>query len=152
MSLIEDLRSVRCLTLFMPGKALTRKEPLIGRTGSYPHPETTRGLKLWGEVWLADGKRYVEGPVIVEVYVRVNRPPSHLNKGGEINAAGRRHTVPPRFDLSNVIKLVEDGLKGLAMGDDSLVAGLHAMKQWATITRPAGVEVTISRFGARSED
>lgn len=146
-----ETRNVRTLTLFMEGKPITRHEPLIGRHGPYPHPQTKLGLQAWKMIWMANGRLHVEGFVIVEVYVRVKRPASHLRKDGEVNALGRERTVPTGFDLSNVIKLVEDALKGLAFGDDTLVASLHSTKQWATKSRPAGVEVSISRFGTGSE-
>lgn len=138
-------RIVQTQTLFMPGKPRTRHEPLLGPRGPYPHPKTVAGMREWQALWFENGRLYVEGPILLEVYARVVRPVSHLNNKGVPNATGRKYPVPPGFDLSNIIKLAEDALKNMAFGDDSLVAVLHARKTWSPPTR-AGVEVAISAY------
>lgn len=139
---VAPQRIVSTLTLFLPGPPLTRCEPLIGRRGPYPHPLTTKGMWQWQEVWAREGRLFVQGPVVVEVYVRCKRPASYMGKNGLLNTEGKKYPVPSKFDLSNVIKLVEDALKQHAFGDDSAITALHARKSWST--KPAGTEVSIS--------
>lgn len=150
MSTLSAVRSVHTLTLFMPAhggeRPMTRHEPLRSRNGSmHNNPKTTRGLLAWRAVWVADGRRHVEGPVVLEIYVRVQRPKSHLRVGHGLNTEGKKFPVPTGFDLSNVIKLVEDALKDHAFGDDTLVARLHVTKSWTSPGKQPGVEVSVSR-------
>lgn len=140
---------VTTLTLFMPGKPMTRKEPLIGRRGgktvSYPHPDTKRGLNTWRQLWAIKSRQMVEGPVILEVYIRVRRPDSHRGRNGDLNARGKAYPVPLGFDVSNVVKLVEDALKTFAFGDDDQIVAIHAAKRWATLLGDEGTEVSVSQ-------
>lgn len=145
MSLVAELREAKTLTLFLEGPPLTRNEPLRGKKGMYAHPKTAAGLLAWQYVWAAAGRLRVGGPVMLEVYVRVKRPASHKTKSGSLNAEGRKYPIPPGFDLSNVVKLVEDALKHHAFGDDSQVVVLHVRKTWAGL-QPVGTEVTISQY------
>lgn len=139
-------RLVTTMTLWLPGdKPLTRKEPLLSKGRPYPHPDTSKGLLAWWGLWAAQGRLHVEGPVILECSIRVERPKSHRTKANGLTSVGRKYPVPIGFDVSNVIKLVEDALKGHAFGDDSLVVSLHGYKRWANTTYPAGTEVSISR-------
>lgn len=142
-------RLVGQITLKMPGPPLTRHEPLRSANGRmYPHPKTSEGLAAWRLLWAQAGRPWAPGAVILEIYVRVERPASYTTRSGNLSALGRKYPTPSNFDLSNVIKLVEDALKEYAFGDDSLVASLHVSKTWATGSRPAGTEVVITS-GAR---
>lgn len=118
------------IDLHLPAPPLTRHEPLIGRGKPYPHPKTKAGMAAWQAVWLERGRIKVPGPITIEVYVRLERPASHRGSSNRLTAAGRAQPYPPRFDLSNVLKLVEDALKGLAFGDDSEIIAAHCSKRW----------------------
>lgn len=119
------------LELHMTGDPMTRREPLRAAGGRmYAHPLTTKGLQAWWALWAQAGRICVPSPIVIEIYVRCPRPVSHLLAGGGLTSAGRKQPYPPRFDLSNVIKLLEDALKGHAFTDDSHVVALHACKQW----------------------
>lgn len=118
------------LELFLPGKPLTRKEPHWGPRGVYPDKDTIAGMLEWERVWREAGSIFVRGPVVLEMYVRVQRPHTHLTTRGLLSSAGRKFAYPPTFDVSNCLKLVEDALKGKAMPDDSHIVGIHACKSW----------------------
>jgi Holliday junction resolvase RusA-like endonuclease len=121
------------LELFLPGPPLMRREPKRAANGRmYPDPKTTRGLLAWQYVWAQAGRVFVPGPIVLELYVRCTRPPSHLSRSG-LSAAGKRWPYPPTFDVSNCLKLVEDALKGKAMPDDSHVVAIHACKSWVGV-------------------
>ena len=144
-----EARIVNSFVLFLPGPTLTRYEPLRAKTGRmYPHPKTIAGLAAWRAAWVQSGRLHVEGPVIMEVYVRCKRPESHTKTSGTLNANGRRYPVPTGFDLSNVVKLVEDALKHMAFADDSMIAALYVRKSWTRPGKPQGTEVTISGLHA----
>jgi Holliday junction resolvase RusA-like endonuclease len=115
-------------------RPFTRHEPLHmrGGKGSYPHPTTIRGMKAWRDEWQRAGSGKLPSPIALEVYVRMLRPLSHLRANGELAVAGKRYPYPTGFDLSNVCKLVEDALKGLAFDDDAHITTLFASKRWTT--------------------
>ena len=52
------------------------------------------------------------------------------------------HTIKP--DLTNLIKVTEDALKGLMWGDDSQVAEMRLTKRWAELGEQPHVDITIS--------
>lgn len=115
----------------LPGPARTRKEPRWGRNGPFPDPQTAIDHEAWRSVWRkASAGLKITGPVVIEVYVRLYRPPSHTKKTGGLNTAGLKHRYPPSFDCSNVLKLVEDALKNYAFEDDSMVVAAHVMKRY----------------------
>lgn len=138
-------RHADVIELYLSGPPMTRHEPLLGRRGPYPHPKTTYGIAAWQAEWLAAGRQRVAAPIVLDLYIRVERPPSHFTVSGGLTAAGNRHAYPPRFDVSNALKLVEDALKGLAFGDDSEICAIHASKQWVTASdeRPAGTYLSL---------
>lgn len=142
--------------LFMPGKPLTRQEPLWGRRGPYPNPATTAGMRSWRSLWMAAGSPLVEEPICLEVYVRVARPATHILASGKLSSRGAGHRYPGGFDCSNVVKLVEDALKTTAtfkgaFGDDSEIVALHATKRWLRGEGQAGTRVTFTSVGAAYE-
>lgn len=134
-----------------PGGPKTRKEPLRAANGRmFPHPENTANMRTWRAIWMAAGGVRLEPPVVIEVYIRVARPPSHFNTRGHVNATGLKFSYPTKFDISNVIKLVEDALKGHAFGDDSEVISIHAHKRWVERGND-GTFVTILTAGGHDD-
>lgn len=119
------------ITLRLDGPPQTRHEPLHGRRGTYPHPATTAGLDDWRAAWRAAGCPHIDGAVKLRVLIAVQRPKSHYTSKGALTRAASRVWIPTRFDISNVVKLVEDALKRYAFGDDSLIGVLEAVKTYA---------------------
>ncbi len=126
------------------GRPYTRHEPKLGPRGPYPHPQTKLGMKAWREAWFFAGSPRVASPIVMEVYVRCLRPESHLLKhDGGVSAQGKKQPWPSGFDCSNVVKLVEDALKGYAFGDDAEIIAVHASKRWVRKAEDAGTFVSI---------
>lgn len=140
-------KAVLSLELMMPGPPKTWKPPRIGRSHSYPDPGNTANVRSWRSLWMAEGSLWVASPVILEVYVRVERPKTHLAKNGLPNAEGQRRRWPGGFDCSNVIKLVEDALKNHAFADDADIVAVHCSKRWVTKLE-AGTFVSLTTAGA----
>lgn len=134
------------ILLRLDGPPQTRREPLHGRRGTYPHPATTAGLEDWRAAWREAACPHIDGAVKLRIVIGVQRPASHYTTKGVLTTKARRIWIPPRIDISNVVKLVEDALKQRAFGDDSLVAVLEGAKSYA----PASY-VTV-RIAALGED
>lgn len=135
----------------LPGPVRTRKEPRAGvnrgtgRPMMFPDPQTKIDHAAWVAVWRkASAGLKIEGPVCIEVYVRLYRPNSHLKRNGELNTEGKRHRFPPSFDLDNVVKCLLDALKGQAFEDDVMVVALHATKRYVTATSGFLVGTTVA--------
>jgi hypothetical protein len=105
-------------------------------------------MRTWRSLWMTSGRQRVEPPVVLEVYVRVQRPDYHLGVQRQVIKAGKAHPYPGGFDCSNVVKLVEDALKGMAFGDDSEIIAVHATKRWVLDRDDAGTLVTLTTAGA----
>lgn len=76
----------------------------------------------------AAGVRMIDGPVRLDVEARF-APPKSLSKAARIARLGAYHTQVP--DMSNIIKTIEDALKGIAYRDDSAVCTGSQNKRWA---------------------
>jgi Holliday junction resolvase RusA-like endonuclease len=98
------------------------------RARLHPSAETVRRMELWREAWRRQSGLRVDGPVALDLLVECKRPAYHLTKSGLLTSHGRRFPIPPSVDVSNVVKLVEDALKGHAFGDDSLIGELRGRK------------------------
>lgn len=136
----------------LPGPPRTRREPRIGinratgRPMSFPDPKTKADHADWVRVWRrASAGLKIEGPVCVEVYVRLRRPASHLKRDGALTSEGKRHRYPPSFDLDNVCKCLLDALKHQAFEDDAHVVALHSTKRYVSASSEflAGTSVAI---------
>src|SRR5258706_13976614 len=133
------------------GRPFTRNEPLLKtirtsagyRAQHYPHPQTKRGVARWQTAWQVAGCVRVEAPIVLEVYIRCARPASHFVRDGGLSSVGKHSAYPAGFDVSNVVKLVEDALKGLAMPDDAHIVAVHSCKRWVSRASEAGTFVTI---------
>jgi len=135
----------------LPGQPRTRKEPRIstrgGKVRSYPDPQTAIDHAAWLKVWFkASAGLKLEGPVVVEVYVRLYRPKSHHKADGvSLTPDGRKHRYPPGFDLDNIAKCLLDALKHQAIEDDTQVVALHVTKRYVERSGPwlEGTHVSI---------
>lgn len=127
--------------LKMDGPAMSRREPEIdtrgGRVRVYSHPDTKAGLAAWKMVWMTQGRPHAGGAFWLQVTIECRRPRAHfLQDGRTLSAAGKRSPRPTvKPDCSNVVKLIEDALKGLAFGDDKDCVWLQAEKVWSSRDR-----------------
>lgn len=116
----------------VPGKPRAWMRVKRGRNGQAYDPPENREAKE-RIAWLAKtaGVQSTEEAVVLWLHFLFRRPKSHLKKDGTLrSSAPRKHTIDP--DTSNLVKLVEDGLIGVAYRDDCQVSSVHAEKVWVT--------------------
>lgn len=142
------------VTLTIPGlprgKDRPRFDPRTKRT--YTPRRTVVAERAIQDAWVQAGRpRFPDVALRMTVTTRVQRPRAHLRADGErLSAAGLRHPVPTgRPDLDNVLKLVADGLNGLAYRDDALIAEAVVRREWADWPETV---VTIEVVDALAED
>jgi Holliday junction resolvase RusA-like endonuclease len=148
------------IRIVLEGKPIGRKEPIITRKGPYPqlsdHKTTREGKKAWLAAWRAAGSPRLpgDGPIAARLTVLLERPPTHLLRDGvSLSAEGRRWPMPSmKPDLSNVLKLAEDALKGHAFGDDCRIVAVLVSKDWAPPGTPASTTFALSPFHPPSQE
>lgn len=116
---------------WVPGEPVGKGRPRLGKHGRVYTPDRTRNAeRAVGLAWWAP--MIGEGiPVAVKVTAFYRRPLDHLRSNGELTAKGQRLPVPMRTpDLDNVVKLVLDGLNGIAFADDKQVQSIEALRYW----------------------
>lgn len=96
-------------------------------------PAQAEHMEVVREAWAASDDVQLEGAIGIEFVFHLPRPKSHYGTGrnaGVLKAgAPHHHTGTP--DTSNLVKLVEDALNGLAWRDDAQVVRLVATKVYA---------------------
>jgi Holliday junction resolvase RusA-like endonuclease len=81
----------------------------------------------------------LDGPLDLQLVFLLPRPKSMVWKTRPMPRAW--HQAKP--DLDNLVKAVKDALKGLTWRDDSQIGRVVAVKWYASIDEPPGVEVEI---------
>lgn len=82
----------------------------------------------------------LSGPVCVSISVRI-APPKSWSARRRNSVSGQPHDRRP--DLDNLIKLVLDGLNGVAYEDDRQIARISAAKIWA---ENPGLTIKVTRI------
>lgn len=106
------------------GAPQPKQRPRVTRNGTYTPAKTINYEKIVALGYKAAGGKQIEGPVHVTVkaYFKIAKSRKDLNEGDW-------HTQRP--DLDNLMKIVKDGLNGVAYKDDSQVVFLDGMKKWS---------------------
>lgn len=90
--------------------------------------------QAWRMAYLGRAPFPAGTPLILTFVFHFDRPAGHYvgrRKGGELRAdAPRWHTGKP--DADNLVKLIKDGLNGVAWADDAQVAAGSWRKTWTT--------------------
>ena len=109
--------------VFIPAKPVPKGRPRLGRRGRVFTPQTT----LDAEAFIAScyaGPVY-EGPVTLQFTFT---PEGTTLKISSINTADTK-VSKLRGDIDNYLKLLMDGLNGVAWHDDKQVYGITALKE-----------------------
>lgn len=127
----------------IPGPAKGKGRPRFARRGNFVKtyaPETTVNYENWVKLcYQAAEQSSISGEIHAEIKCYFEIPKSFSKKKRE--SCLNKETKPTKKpDLSNIIKIVEDALNGLAYHDDSQIVELVATKDWSTNPR---VEVTL---------
>ena len=117
------------------GKDRPRFDPRTKRT--YTTAQTARAERDIRAIWRDAGEPRLPDDVALAVSVQITvvRPASHSRRDGTLSAEGIRHPVPrnKKPDLDNAVKLIMDGLNGLAYRDDVQVAYLSVSRLWGAV-------------------
>jgi len=126
-------------TIIITGEPQAKGRPRIssfgGKARAYTPAATRKAEERVAAVWRDCGLPMVHAKVPLEIIVEANheRPKTHYLKSGELSSEGRRSMRPTkRPDLDNIVKLVLDGLNGVAYHDDAQIVAIHASRHWAT--------------------
>lgn len=121
------------LLLVRDGDPVGQGRPrFVKATGrAFADKQTESVVGEWKHLWAKCGRVRLDGPLALTVVARFARPRSHYLGSGALTSAGQRIPRPgKRPDLSNIVKLVEDALNGLAYEDDAQIVDVRAAKVW----------------------
>lgn len=137
------------------GEPVGQGRPRFVRSTGHAHtPDGTRSAaQEWKALWYEAGAPRLDGPLSLTVVARHTRPRGHWRRDGSLSAAGERSARPTkRPDLSNIIKLIEDALNGLAYPDDAQIVEYQACrKEWAKADVPPQTVVLIRPWDPRTQ-
>lgn len=124
------------LTITIPGKPLARKAHKLARIGKFMKPVLTpdaasyQNLVAMAAQAAMKGEPPISEPCWAEVYFIFPAPLGLRKTDKERIAKGETIVYPKdRHDLDNLCKNLFDGLKGIAIADDSLIHDLYAGKR-----------------------
>lgn len=118
------------VSLYLSGPPVGKGRPRFARGRAYT-PEKTRAAEM--EVKQAAqiamvGRRPLTCPVRLQIRVWQEPPKSVSAKQRKALLATKPTTKP---DLSNVVKLIEDGLNGIVYDDDKRVVDIDATRRYS---------------------
>lgn len=128
---------------FVPGKVQGKARPRFSsKSGTVYTPGKTKSYERQiAEAYEAQHGSCFEGPVEVVIEAVFPIPKSWPRAKKAEAMAGK---LPPgKPDIDNILKVVLDGLNGIAYEDDKQVVLTQCKKVYADSTRPAGLQVHV---------
>lgn len=115
-------------TFEIPGVPVAKGRPRMTRSGHAYTPQKTRDYEAWVRLcWLRTGQPMSLQPLQIRLEFYLPIPKSYSKKQREAALAGvLLPTKKP--DIDNLVKVVLDGLNGLAYKDDKQIVALEAAK------------------------
>lgn len=142
---LTEPEPVRRFALVIDGAPPAKRRPRFGRGRTFTDAATRLDAARVLGAWLAAGSpRLADGPVALDVRVRLARPAAHLRRDGALSAEGLRAGrvwARRRPDLDNVVKLVCDALNGAAWRDDADIVHVTMDRRWCLSGEVAGIQV-----------
>ena len=128
---------------FVPGKVQGKARPRFShRSGTVYTPGKTKSYERQiAEAYEAQSGPCFEGAVTVIIEAVFSIPKSWTRAKKAEAAAGK--LAPGKPDIDNILKVVLDGLNGIAYEDDKQVVMTQCKKVYADTTRPAGLQVHV---------
>lgn len=128
---------------FVPGKVQGKARPRFShRSGTVYTPGKTKSYERQiAEAYEAQSGPCFEGAVMVIIEAVFSIPKSWTRAKKAEAAAGK--LAPGKPDIDNILKVVLDGLNGIAYEDDQQVVMTQCKKVYADTTRPAGLQVHV---------
>lgn len=117
------------------GKPTGKGRPRVAMRGKHPHvytPETTRKYEQKvREAFLAEYPDFEPTEHAVELDITASMPiPKSWPKSKKHAAQNGKIEPLSKPDLSNILKIIEDGLNGVAYKDDSQVTVIYGEKEY----------------------
>ena len=139
------------MQIFIPGKPKGKQRPRVYRGHAFTPQETKDYELMIANLYRALHGKMIDGYVSVEIYVLYLVPKSYTKKKCE--QIRRREILPAvKPDIDNIIKIVLDGLNGVAYKDDAQVIEVKARKAYVFREQDEGVLVYIEEIKNRSDD
>lgn len=128
---------------FVPGKVQGKARPRFSsRSGTVYTPGKTKSYERQiAEAYEAQNGPCFQGGVAVMIDATFQIPKSWTRAKKADAAAGK--LAPGKPDIDNILKVVLDGLNGIAYEDDKQVVLTQCKKVYADTTRPAGLQVHV---------
>lgn len=133
------------MQIFIPGKPQGKGRPRYWK-GHAVTPESTRTYEQMIEMlWKCERYGVSEKPIAVEITAFYLVPKSWSKKKQAAVYAGEiKPTVKP--DIDNIVKIVLDGLNGVAFTDDKQVIEIQAQKCYVFDDEQEGVYVDVKEL------
>ena len=135
--------------MWIPGEPVAKGRPRMTTVGgsarAYTPAKTRKAEERVAALWTGD--RVEQGvPIMVAVTAYHERPKAHRLASGQLSKSGEASVFPTkRPDLDNIVKLILDGLNGVAFHDDSQIVNLIAERRWTALGEEPGVQVVVQR-------
>ena len=128
---------------FVPGKVQGKARPRFSsKSGTVYTPGRTKSYERQiAEAYAEQHGPCFDGPVMVVIEAVFPIPKSWTRAKKAEAMAGK--LAPGKPDIDNILKVVLDGLNGIAYEDDKQVVLTQCKKVYADTTRPAGLYVHV---------
>lgn len=125
---------------FVHGKPRGKARPRFARGHTYTPRETVEYERAIATSYIEHGGRMYDGAVYLKVTAYYGIPKSwpKAKKTEVISKALMPQTKP---DIDNIVKVVMDGLNGVAYADDKQVVRVVAEKRYSQTTEGLDIEV-----------
>jgi Holliday junction resolvase RusA-like endonuclease len=140
---------VRKATFIVPGDAVPWKAPEVKLRGKFrigimpKRASEQKGYMKFIAAQAWEGQEPMEGPVKLEINIYKGIPKSYSKKKRDQLLNGNRNLCSATPDVTNVVKLVEDAIKGIIIKDDRQVCFQVNKRFW----RENGMmEVTVTEL------
>ncbi len=115
--------------IFIPGKPKGKQRPRVCKGHAFTPQETKDYELMIANLYKALHGQMLEGYVKVEIIAKYAIPKKYTKKQREAVRRGEiRPAVKP--DIDNIIKIILDGLNGIAYKDDAQVIEVRARKTY----------------------
>lgn len=126
-------------SFFLQGRPVPWARARVGRHGHFTPPKQRNYKLAVSSFFLSKVKRPLEGPLSVEIEIRLLR--AHSNK--TLNPISRNTS-----DIDNWAKMFLDAGNGALWLDDAQIVDLCARKKWVLAAQDEGAFLTVREYGA----
>lgn len=121
----------QAIRLIVPGNAVAKGRPRLGKWGVYTPKATTDFEKRVGYIAKAAmrGESPMDMAVRLVLHIAVQPPKSWSNKDKQSALSGLKHPIG-KADLDNEIKALADAMNGIVYQDDNQIIEIFATKSY----------------------